>query len=84
MPPAALVASTSTSAPSSAPGTRRIGIATPVDVSLCVSAYASMPASACGDGCVPGSRCSTDGSASHGADCVTLANLAENSPKLRC
>ena len=37
-PPAPLVASTSTSAPVSVPATRRIGIATPVEVSLWVSA----------------------------------------------
>ena len=37
-PPAPLVASTTTSAPGSAPGTRRMGMATPVEVSLWVSA----------------------------------------------
>src|SRR5258708_12581214 len=82
MPPAALVASTSTSDPASAPVTLSMGITTPVEVSLCVRAYASMPASACGNGWVPGSEAMTLGSASHGAVFVTLANLVENSPQL--
>ncbi len=43
-----------------------------------------MPSSASGSGCVPGSDLMTDGSASQGAAVVTLANLDENSPKLRC
>ena len=46
-PPAPDVASTRTSAPSSAPATRLIGAATPVEVSLWVKAYTSTPASAC-------------------------------------
>ena len=61
-----------------------MGIATPVEVSLCVSAYASMAASARGSGWVPGSEVMMLGSASHGAAFVTLANLDENSPKLAC
>jgi hypothetical protein len=38
MPPAADVASTTTNASSSAPSGRATGMATPVDVSFCVSA----------------------------------------------
>lgn len=64
--------------------TRLIGAATPVDVSLCVSAYTSTPASVFGSGWVPGSEAITVGSASHGASLEALANLDENSPKLRC
>ncbi len=83
-PPAPDVASTRTSAPSSAPATRLIGAATPVEVSLWVKAYASTPASACGCGCVPGSEEMTVGSASHGASLAAFANLDENSPNDRC
>jgi hypothetical protein len=83
-PPAPEVASTRTSAPSSAPATRLIGMATPVEVSLCVRAYTSTPASATASGCVPGSAETTSGSASHGASLAALANLELNSPKLRC
>src|SRR5437763_379333 len=53
MPPAADVASTSTSAPASAPSTRRTGSATPVDVSFCGQAYASTPTSARAVGALP-------------------------------
>lgn len=59
-------------------------MATPVDVSLWVKAYTSTPASARASGWVPGSVAITVGSASHGASLAALANLEENSPKLRC
>src|SRR3954468_11099240 len=83
-PPAPEVASTRTREPASAPGTRLMGAATPVDVSLCVYAYTSTPASACGSGWVPGAEEMTVGSASQGASLEALANLELNSPKLRC
>ena len=70
-PPAAEVASTRTSASASAFGTRRMVMATPVDVSLCVYAYASTPSSATGSGCVPGFASRMDGVASQGAADVT-------------
>lgn len=59
-------------------------MATPVEVSLCVSAYTSTPASARASGCVPGSDETTVGSSSHGASFAALANFEENSPKDRC
>ena len=59
-------------------------MATPVEVSLCVSAYVSTPASATGCGWVPGGDSMTVGASSHGAAAVTLANFAENSPNDRC
>jgi hypothetical protein len=40
--------------------------------------------SAVGTGRLPGADSITAGSASHGARPATTANLAENSPKLRC
>lgn len=55
-----------------------------MDVSLCVKAYTSTPASADGSGWVPGSDFTIVGSASHGASCAALANFEENSPKDRC
>jgi hypothetical protein len=78
------VASTITSASGSAPATRPTGIATPVEVSLWVSAYVSTPASALGCGWVPGGDSMTVGASSHGAAAVTLANFDENSPNDRC
>src|SRR5271165_1663237 len=75
-PPAALVASTRISDPGSAPATRRTGIATPVEVSLWVRAYASTPASATGSGWRPGADSITVGVPSHGAAATTVANLA--------
>ena len=59
-------------------------MATPVEVSLWVSAYASAPGSGHGTGCVPAADSTTVGADSHGARPATAANLAENSPKLRC
>lgn len=47
-------------------------------------AYTSTPASATGSGCVPGSEEITVGASSHGASLAALANLEENSPKVRC
>src|SRR4051812_21633524 len=83
-PPAPEVASMSTSASSSAPSTRRIGAITPVDVSLCGQAYASIPASALDSARVPGSALITLGSPRNGAACAAAANFAENSPNDRC
>jgi hypothetical protein len=57
---------------------------TPVDVSLCVSAYTSTPASARASGAVPGSVLMTDGSPRKGAALVAAANFDENSPNTRC
>src|SRR2546425_8557518 len=82
-PPAPEVASTRTRASGSAPATRLIGIATPVEVSLWVKAYTSTPGSAAGSGWVPGSVEITVGSASHGARWDALAHLEEHSPKDR-
>jgi hypothetical protein len=55
-----------------------------VEVSLWVKAYTSTPASAAASGWEPGSVEITVGSSSHGASLAALANLEENSPKLRC
>ena len=82
-PPAAEVASTRTSAPS-VPSGRATGAITPVEVSLCAHAYASMPASARAAGALPGSARSTEGSPRNGAPAVTSANFEENSPNTRC
>ena len=59
-------------------------MATPVEVSLWVSAYVSMPASAIGIGCVPGAVDSTSGSSRNGAAAAACANFDENSPNVRC
>src|SRR3954447_4713793 len=83
-PPAPEVASTSSSAPSSAPSTRRTGAITPVEVSLCAQAYTSTPGSARGRGRVPVADSITVGSARNGALRAAVANFEENSPKDRC
>ena len=57
---------------------------TPVDVSLCAQAYASMPGVATGSGWVEKSLSITSGSARNGAAATALANLAVNSPCTRC
>ena len=57
---------------------------TPVEVSLCAQATTSTPASNVGAGASPGSLLTTIGSCRNGALAATLANLLENSPKLRC
>ena len=59
-------------------------MATPVEVSLWVSAYVSTPVSPRGAGWPPGGEAITVGSSSHGAAWATLLNLAENSPNARC
>ena len=59
-------------------------MATPVEVSLWVRAYASTPGSAAGRGWRPAADSITVGAPSHGAAAVTAANLAENSPNARC
>ena len=59
-------------------------MATPVEVSLWVSAYVSTPVSPRAAGWVPGAEAITVGSSSHGAACATLPNFAENSPNTRC
>ncbi len=84
MPAAADVASTSTNWSAVAPSGRASGMATPVDVSLCVRQYASTSASATATGWVPGSDEMIDGSSRKGAAFTSLANFDENSPKLRC
>ena len=77
-----LVASTSTSAPGSAPGTRRMGMATPVEVSLCgqrVGVHARPPPAAAG--WLPGVELDhAPGRPATARAAVTLANFAENSP----
>ncbi len=73
-----------TSESASAPSTRRTGAVTPVEVSLWVQAYTSMPLSAWVSGWVPGSLASTVGSPRKGARDVALANFAPNSPNARC
>src|SRR3954469_14082080 len=83
-PPAPEVASTRTSASSSAPAGRTTGAITAVDVSFCAHAYTSTPSSATGEGSDPGSDLITDGSASHGAAATAAANFEENSPNARC
>ena len=77
------MASTSSSAPSSAPATRLTGTATPVEVSLCgvrVDVDAGLGDQA--PAALPGSALRTVGSPRNGASLTALANLAPNSPKL--
>ena len=81
MPPAALVASITVSAPSS-PRTRSTGAETPVEVSLCGQAYTSTPSTGLGVVREPGSALRTSGACSHGA-AAAAANLPPNSPKTR-
>ncbi len=78
MPPAALVASITVSAPAS-PSTRVTGAMTPVDVSFCGQAYTSMPSAASGRARRPGSALRTSGASSQGA-AAAAANFAPNSP----
>ena len=79
------VASTATSAFAAVvPSGRRNCIATPVDVSLWVSAYRSMPSSTAGSGWVPVSDLTMVGSPRCGAFLTPSANFAPNSPKVRC
>jgi hypothetical protein len=79
------VASTATSAPGSAPSDgRRTSIDTPVDVSLWVSAYRSIPARPSASGWVPGGEVMTSGSSRNGAADTPAANFDENSPNDRC
>ena len=59
-------------------------MATPVEVSLWVSAYRSTEGSASGCGCVPTGDSITWGFFRWGAADTAAANLDENSPKLRC
>jgi hypothetical protein len=53
---------------------------TPVDVSLCAHAYASMPGCPVGMASEPGSALAITGSSRNGASATPEANLAENSP----
>ncbi len=57
---------------------------TPVEVSLCVSAYRSTEPSATAVGWVPTGDSITWGSLRCGAALAQEANFEENSPKLRC
>jgi hypothetical protein len=59
-------------------------MATPVEVSLCVRAYRSTPASATGSGWRARSVVITDGSSRNGAALAAAANFELNSPKDRC
>ena len=59
-------------------------IMTPVDVSLWVRAYRSMSSRAMGSGWVPTSEAMISGSPRWGASEAAVANLEENSPKVRC
>ena len=66
---------------------RVTGSITPVLVSLCAQAMTSASRStapAPSAGAEPGSALRTIGSPRKGAFFVTVANLAENSPKVRC
>ena len=81
MPPAALVASITVSAPAS-PGTRTIGADTPVEVSLCGHAYTSTPSTGSAVVRVPAATSRTSGAFSHGA-LAAAANLPPNSPNTR-
>lgn len=78
-PPAADVASMSTSA-SPEPSGRCTGTATPVEVSLWAHAMASTDGSACGAGAVPGSVLTTIGSSMNGFLVTHEANFELNSP----
>ena len=79
-----LVASTTTSASSAIPDGRASGIITPVDVSLWVSAYTSMPSSADGSEWVPAGASTFDGSPRCGAAADAAKNFDENSPNTQC
>jgi hypothetical protein len=73
----------STTTSPSAPTGRRTGIATPVEVSLWVSAYTSIPWWGRGSGWVPKGLEMTSGWLRWGA-AAAVANFEENSPKTRC
>ena len=83
-PPAPEVASTRTSASPASAG-RRTATITPVEVSLCAQASTSAPGCACGLGGVARVGLHDDRVLEERrAPAVTLANLCENSPKVRC
>src|SRR5699024_1497357 len=79
-------ASTTTSWSASRPSGRVMGTIAPVEVSLCAHATtsASVFDKSAGDGAVPAGPSTISGSSSHGACLDALANLDENSPKLKC
>ncbi len=55
-----------------------------MEVSLCAQVMTSTPSAGSTAGAVPGSASVITGSARNGAPFVTVANLEENSPKVRC
>src|SRR5918992_3008208 len=80
-PPAAEVASTTTN-PEDA--TRSIGVATPVEVSLWVSAYTSTAGEASGGVQLPGAAEMISGGSRWVASWAARANLELNSPNTTC
>ena len=66
------------------PAGRSTPTMTPVEVSLWAHATTSAAGSDFGRGASPGCELTTIGSARNGAPSVTLANLLENSPNVRC
>ena len=70
--------------PGSAPAGRTISAITPVDVSLWINAYRSMPSRPTASARRPTGASMTSGSSRWGAADAAAANLDENSPKTRC